>query len=107
MRSIPRKVGFSKMSDGTYYAGEQMGQCQFCGYIGDTRESFCFGCADAQAIIANGTDMYDRTADDRKNWSYPDGDGVKLPVEDANKRLRLLIMNGWRPPREGVGDEKV
>jgi hypothetical protein len=83
-----------------YYSGEQWGQCQFCGAITDVRESFCFGCAEAQTIIGTGVDMYDRITKEDPIWSHPDGDGIRLPIEQTNRRLKLLIASGWRPPQK-------
>lgn len=87
--------------NGTYYSGEQCGQCQICGKITDQRMGFCFSCADAQTIIATGSDMYDRTFNDYTKWAHEDGDGgPKLPADVANNRIKLLIKNGWSPPKE-------
>lgn len=84
----------------TYYSGEQYGQCRICGEFADVREQFCFPCADAQAIIGTGSDMYDRTAEEYVKWKHPKGDGVQIPAEQADKRIKLLIKNGWKPPRQ-------
>ena len=60
-------------------------RCVCCGVKNDLRFDFCFGCADAQAIIGTGKDMYDR------------GDGgIELSRKEATQRLKLLIKNGWR-----------
>jgi len=82
-------------NESIYYFGEQWGQCQFCGKITDIRESFCFHCANAQSIIGTGVDMYDKNDEEKYR---PDGDGPKIPVKYANKRLKLLIEKGWKSP---------
>lgn len=55
------------------------GQCKFCGQTKDLREGGCWECANAEAIIDEGLDMYDK--------------GIK----DASpgQKLKLLIERGW------------
>lgn len=36
-----------------------MGQCKCCGRNEELRMGFCFDCAGAESVIANGTDMWD------------------------------------------------
>ena len=81
--------------NGRYIIGEQWGQCQFCKELTDVRVDYCFHCADAQSIIGTGLDMYDLTIDGVAKISQKDSDGARIPVEETNRRLQLLIKNGW------------
>jgi len=58
--------------------------CKFCGKSGETREGGCFDCAEAEAIIAQGLDMYD------KGPSKSD-----KPAKSAGEKLKFLIEKGW------------
>jgi len=59
--------------------------CIICGKAKELRMGFCFSCADAQSIIADGVDMYDDE----------DHIGTQIPASEANARLKKLIENGW------------
>jgi len=50
----------------------------------------CFSCADAESIIADGTDMYDQTPK-----------GKDVPATTSLDKLAFLIEKGWR--KVGVG----
>jgi len=52
----------------------------------DVRMGVCWDCAEAEEIIANGVDMYDKG---------PDGD-VKKPASTSMDKLRFLIKKGWK-----------
>lgn len=60
-------------------------ECKFCGKVADTRLGGCFQCAEAESIIADGTDMYDRGINGEEN----------NPAKSAGQKLKLLIDKGW------------
>ena len=62
-----------------------MGQCKFCGKESDLRMGGCFDCAEAEAIIAEGLDMYDKGIGGEENVK------AKYP----GQKLKMLIDKGW------------
>lgn len=36
------------------------GKCNCCGTVVDLRMGYCYACIEAESIIADGTDMYDK-----------------------------------------------
>ena len=41
-------------------------ECKCCGRILDTRMGFCFACVEAESIIVEGKDMYDKEIPSQK-----------------------------------------
>lgn len=76
------------MSD-IYIVQETPGKCAACGRDEDLRMGHCFDCAEAESIIAEGTDMWEKDINGVEN-----GDGSKR----AMLKLHYLIKKGWRPP---------
>jgi len=64
--------------------------CKVCNQQVETRLGVCFSCAEAESIIADGTDMYDQT---------PMGQDV--PATTAMDKLKFLVEKGWK--KVGVG----
>lgn len=64
--------------------------CKVCGRDGDLRFGCCYDCVEAEAIIENGLDMYDRDID-----GIDDGKASITPMG----RLRFLLKKGWLPPK--------
>jgi hypothetical protein len=62
-----------------------MGQCKFCGSNAELREGGCWECANAEAIIDEGLDMYDKGIDGKEN----------NPAISSGQKLKLLIDRGW------------
>jgi hypothetical protein len=62
------------------------GKCEFCGQQKDLRLGGCFDCANAEAIIDEGLDMYDKGFD---------GDGIEFAAKTAGEKLKMLINDGW------------
>lgn len=60
--------------------------CVICGKKRELRMGFCFACAEAQSIIADGVNMYDKE----------DHIGTQIPASEANARIKKLIECGWR-----------
>jgi len=60
--------------------------CNICGNpTAETREGTCWECATAESIIADGTDMYDKTMA-----------GIENPESGyPMNKLRYLIQKGW------------
>jgi len=54
------------------------GPCIACGKNYDTRLGYCWQCAEAESIIKDGTDMYD-----------------KVVAKTAMEKLKILIEKGW------------
>ena len=59
-------------------------ECKICKNKKELRLGICFDCADAESIIAEGLDMYDKG----KN-------GTDEPAVLAIDKLSLLIQKGW------------
>ena len=60
-------------------------KCNVCGKTAELRFGTCWDCAEAESIIFEGTDMYEK--------------GLNKSDEPAKKpmdKLRLLIQKGWR-----------
>ena len=62
-----------------------MTKCRFCGKEGETREGGCWKCAEAESIIEEGLDMYDKGIGGEKN----------VPAVYAGQKLKMLIDKGW------------
>jgi len=61
------------------------GICKFCKQKKDLREGGCFDCADAEAIIEEGLDMYDKGI-----YGIANNKAIS-----AGQKLSLLISKGW------------
>ena len=59
-------------------------ECKVCKKNKELRMEVCFDCADAESIIAEGLDMWDKG----KN-------GKEEPAKTAMDKLQLLIEKGW------------
>jgi hypothetical protein len=59
-------------------------ECKVCKKNKELRMEVCFDCADAESIIAEGLDMWDKG----KN-------GKEEPAKTAMDKLQLLIQKGW------------
>ena len=44
-------------------------QCKCCGRMLDTRMGFCFDCVEAESIIVEGVDMYDKEIPQKEGLS--------------------------------------
>lgn len=53
------KLGSDGGFGAPYIAQEDIKKCECCGVITDTRMGVCFDCAECEAVIATGLDMYD------------------------------------------------
>ena len=73
----------------TYISVKQISKCECCGREEDLRMGYCFDCAEAQTIIVDGTDMYDK--------GLPDD--LKTESKSMDK-VRFLIRKGWKPPED-------
>lgn len=59
--------------------------CQACGNpTAEQREGYCWECATAESIIADGTDMYDKGPC-----------GTSKPAKGPMEKLKYLIAKGW------------
>lgn len=65
--------------------------CLVCNKKKELREGVCFDCAEAENIIADGTDMYDKTIESIPGYS------VHLT------KLKFLISKGWVFDKENPG----
>lgn len=68
------------MSD-TYVSMPNVQYCDSCKRQKDLRMGYCFDCAEAESIIVDGTDMYDKGS-----------------AKTGMKKLKYLIEKGWKPP---------
>lgn len=76
---------------GVYISRDDIKKCPCCGRMKDTREGFCWDCADAESIIGDGIDMYEN--------EMPDKD--RLPGNSLwLNRVKFLIVKGWKPPEK-------
>ena len=60
-------------------------ECRICKQNRDLRMGACFDCAEAETIIAEGLDMYDKGID-----------GKEEPAKSAMQKVQLLIQKGWQ-----------
>lgn len=65
----------------TYVSMENVSKCECCGQEDDLRMGYCFDCAEAESIIVNGSDMYD-----------------KGNAKTTFEKIKMLIEKGWKPP---------
>lgn len=63
-----------------------MNTCKFCGREKETREGGCWECAEAEAIIEEGLDMYDKGLNGEED----------VPAKTSGQKLKLLIEKGWK-----------
>ena len=68
-------------------------QCKFCGRETETREDGCWECANAESIIAEGLDMYDKGLGSDRRETFAGNKGT--PATTPGDKLRLLIEKGW------------
>lgn len=59
-------------------SGQPGNKCEICGKDNETRLGACWNCAEAESIISDGTDMYE-----------------KGTAKTAMDKLRMLIKYGW------------
>ena len=59
--------------------------CIICGQNVELRMGYCWKCAEAQSIIAEGLDMREKGSG-----------GQKIKAFQADERLKMLIEKGWR-----------
>jgi hypothetical protein len=59
-------------------------KCKICGKEKELRLEVCFDCADAESIIAEGLDMFDKGIN-----------GKDEPANTAMEKVQLLIAKGW------------
>lgn len=60
-------------------------KCSICNKDRELRMGYCWFCAEAQSIIADGKDMREQ------------GNGGKcIPANQADERLKMLIAKGWK-----------
>lgn len=57
-------------------------ECKVCGYKGELRFGVCWYCAEAESIIADGTDMNDNGIGDR-------------PARTSLEKVKLLLAHSW------------
>jgi len=62
-------------------------ECIICKKEKELRMQVCFACADAESIIAEGLDMWDKG----KN-------GINKPCKTPMDKLEFLIQKGWHKP---------
>jgi hypothetical protein len=60
------------------------GECKVCKKHRDLRMGTCFSCCDAESILADGVDMWEKG---------PKGD--EEPAKTAMEKLQFLIQKGW------------
>ena len=58
--------------------------CNVCGKDRETRLGACWHCAEAESILSEGLDMYDKG---------PNGDDS--PASSPMEKLKYLISKGW------------
>lgn len=68
-------------------------ECKICGRNKDLRLEICFDCADAESIIFEGTDMWDKGVGSDNKSTFKGERGI--PAKTAMEKLRLLIEKGW------------
>ena len=64
-----------------YISKEEVDICKSCGREDDVRMGYCFDCVEAESIIVDGKDMYE-----------------KGNAKFAMEKLKMLIEKGWKPP---------
>jgi hypothetical protein len=67
----------------TYVSVENINKCKCCKREQDLRMGYCFDCAEAQSILIEGKDMYD-----------------KGNAKTSFEKLEMLIEKGWTPPSD-------
>jgi hypothetical protein len=69
-------------------------ECIVCGNVRALRMDVCWECAEAESIIEDGTDMYDKglDSDDEPTFEGKKGD----PAKTSMQKLQFLIKKGWR-----------
>lgn len=60
-------------------------ECRICKQNRDLRLEVCYACAEAESIITEGLDMYDKGIN-----------GSNVPAQTSLEKLQLLIQKGWR-----------
>jgi len=60
--------------------------CKVCGKKSELRLGYCLECAEAESIIAEGTDMRDGGVSIA---------GEQRPAETTREKLIFLIQKGW------------
>lgn len=63
-----------------------MTKCNCCGRDQELRMGFCFDCVEAESIIEEGKDMYDRSF----KGNIPN-------LSKSMNKLRFLVKKGWYP----------
>ena len=70
---------------GVYIVQDFASHCKVCDQLDALREGCCFTCAEAESIIVDGTDMYDKG---------PDGNSI--PAQTGMQKLEFLSAKGWK-----------
>ena len=61
-------------------------ECKICNQKNkELRIGVCFDCAEAETIISEGLDMYDKGLDDKDE-----------PAKTPMQKLQFLIQKGWK-----------
>jgi len=67
----------------TYVSMPNVAYCASCKRQKDLRMGYCFDCVEAESIIHDGKDMYEK------------GD-----AKTALQKVKFLIEKGWKPPEK-------
>lgn len=59
-------------------------ECKVCKKDKELRFGVCFDCADAESIISEGLDMWDKGIN-----------GTEEPAKTSLQKVELLIQKGW------------
>jgi hypothetical protein len=80
--------------EGVYVSESTVSHCKICDTLDDLREGACWVCAEAESIIAEGVDMYDKGLDSDNQDSFRGNKGY--PARTSMEKLELLRQKGWR-----------
>lgn len=69
-------------------------KCKACGRKQELRYGYCFDCAEAESIIRDGVDMYDRGRGGDENIKFVKGNGNVAST--ALEKVAFLVEKGWR-----------
>lgn len=93
-----QKVIDELADEGIYIAQDFESHCKICDVFTSLREAVCFDCAEAQSILIDGIDMYDKGLDSDGESGFKGNKG--RPAETAFEKLELLIQKDWRNPAQ-------
>ncbi len=60
-------------------------ECKICKQEKELRVGVCFNCSDAESVIGDGLDLYERGRN-----------GTDTPAKTAKEKLQFLIEKGWQ-----------